>query len=656
MKLVTPLLAALGFLSVTLPVAAVSPAPYQPIPGVSPEPMAERAGLGSKEDLEAFLDGVMLAQMRAQNTAGAIITVVKDGEIVLAKGYGYADVEKGIPVDPDRTLFRPGSVSKIFTWTALMQLVEQGKVGLDDDVNKYLTQFQIPDTYPGQPITVRHLLTHTEGMEDGGFGYLIVKSAEQLEDPAETLAKHLPARVRAPASGDFSNGDMSSYSNWGTSLAGLIVANVSGMSYEDYIDEFILKPLDMGNSTARQPLPAELAPNMSVGYTYEAAQFKPHDFEYINFAAAGSMSATAVDMGKFMIAHLQKGAYGDQRILREDTATLMQARALSLNPHTNGACLGFYENHVNGRRLIVHGGDTMYFHSEMNLLPAENVGIFVSLNSAASFPFPARSHLLREFMNRYFPAQLPAVEPPADFAERAAKYAGSYRIIRHSYTSFEKLFALGSVATVSPTDRNTLLLNFGPYTFDLVEVAPDVFRHARQDDMVAFSIGEDGKASYLLNPLSLPNHTAYRIGAHETPMALGLMAGFAILCFVVAVVSALRNWRQDGRSLDTGPRRARRWAALTAAVHIAFLGYLGYLVMLISKDPFGEFLGGLKIALVLPLAALALTVPLLWFLQRAWREGWWSLYGRMQFSIIVAGMLTAAWLLHYSNLIGWQIG
>jgi CubicO group peptidase (beta-lactamase class C family) len=650
-----------GVLFLLLPIAAASAAQaaedafaYRTIPGISPEPIVEGAGLKTPEDLEAFLDGVMIAQLRAQHTAGLVVSVVKDGKLFFAKGYGYADVENRVPVDAEKTLFRPGSVSKIFTFTALMQLVEQGKVKLDDDVNQYITQFKIPDTYPGKPITIKNLLTHTEGMEDGGLGYLFVKDASGLEPLAETLGKHIPHRVREPAGGDFTNGDMASYSNWGTSLAGLIVANVSGMSYDDYIDKFILAPLGMTQSTSRQPLPATLAPHMSNGYKYEAAQFKKKEFEYVNFSPAGSMSASGTDMAKFMIAHLQKGAYGDGRILKEETAALMQSRALSPNPHLNGACLGFYENHVNGRRIVVHAGDTGAFHSEMNLLPAEGVGIFVSVNTGPTLGFSARNDLLHAFMDRYYPAKLPQVKAPEDFKERVAHYAGSYRIIRHSYTTLEKMFSILSALKIGPTDHNTLVMSFGPYAMELVEVGPNLFRRVDQDDTVAFSTDATGDATSVLNPLSLPNHPAYRIAWYETPVFLMLTAAFALLCFVVALVSALRHWKVD-RAAEPNARRARRLAALVATLQLIFLAFLGVTAAILIGDPFSGLPGIMLVALALPLILVPLTLVLLFYVGLAWKNGWWSRYGRFQYTLIALGCTAFLVLLNYANLVGYKL-
>ncbi|HEY7698254.1 MAG TPA: serine hydrolase domain-containing protein, partial [Vicinamibacteria bacterium] len=205
----------------------------------------------SREELEAFLDGAIASQMRSYHVASATVSVVKDGELYFAKGYGWADREKRTSVDPEKTLFRPGSISKLFTWTSVMQLVERGKIDLDADVNTYLKDFKIPDTFPGKPVTMKHLLTHTPGFEDGALGYLLIKDEHQLVPLSASLAAHVPWRVRPPWT-------YSSYSNYGAALAGLIVANVSGMPFEEYVEKNIFEPLGMSHSTFREPLPKAL--------------------------------------------------------------------------------------------------------------------------------------------------------------------------------------------------------------------------------------------------------------------------------------------------------------------------------------------------------------------------------------------------------------
>ena len=197
----------------------------------------------------------------------------------------------------------------------------------------------------------------------------------------------------------------------------------------------------MERSTFGEPLPESLAPRMSGGYTFEAGAFKRHGFEFIHAAGpAGSLSSTAADMARFMLAHLQDGALGEARILKPETAQLMHTRTMSPDPALNGHALGFYETCINGRRVIGHGGDTGFFHSVLSLLPESGLGLFASVNTGGQGGRTS-VELERAFFNHYFPAELPVVKPPADAAKRNARYAGSYRALRHSYTKFEKVFA-----------------------------------------------------------------------------------------------------------------------------------------------------------------------------------------------------------------------
>ena len=628
---------------------------YQPIPGASPEPAAPERALGDPEDLETFLDGVMAAHLKGNHLAGATVAVVKDGRPLLLKGYGYADVAKRIRVNAETTLFRPGSTSKLFTWTAIMQLVEQGKVDLDEDVNTYLTGLEVPDTF-AQPITIRNLLTHTEGMEDGGLGYLIERDPEELLPLNESLALHVPARVRPPTT-DFSDGSNASYSNWGTALAGLIVAEVSGTSFDDYVEKHIFEALGMSDSTFREPLPPALARRMATGYKFENGAFKPHEFELIsNFGPAGSLTSTAADMAKFMIAHLNGGAMGDTRILEAETAELMHRRAFSPNPHVNGSALGFYETHVNGRRLIGHGGDTLYFHSDLVLLPEENVGLFVSYNTSNGFgPAIARRDLVRAFMDRYFPAALPKLEPPAGFAERAARYAGSYRHNRHSYTRNEKVFALFSTTSVAPTEEGTLLIAnlLGPEATQWVEASPSVFRRIDGDETIAFLEGPDGSVTHVTTPLAFI--AAYKLSWYETPNFHYFVLGFGALCFVVAIVSAARHWKKD-RGAPGGARRARRLAASLGAVQLAFLAAAAASFASGIDELIFGFPWVFRVSLVLPVIAIPLTLGVLAFAASAWARRYWSVYGRIQYTVVAVAGAAYLWSLNFWNLVGFKFG
>ena len=322
----------------------------------------------TQEDANAWLDGYMPYALHTGDIAGAVVAIVKDGKVLTERGYGFSDVAKRTPVDPEKTLFRPGSVSKLLTWTAVMQLVEQGKIDLDADVNQYL-DFRIP-AFDGKPVTMRNIMQHTAGFEEQAKGIL----TDDPKSPSfESLLKAwTPNRVFPP-------GTTPSYSNYGASLAGYIVQRLSGEPFDAYIEKHIFAPLDMQYSSFRQPLPANLVPLMSKGYPRASEDPKP--YEIVGPAPAGSLAAPAPDMAHFMIAHLRNGEYQGQRILSTATAEQMHNSPLTVIPPLNRMELGFFETNINGREVIAHLGDTEYFHTSLHLFLAEGVGFYVSFNS-----------------------------------------------------------------------------------------------------------------------------------------------------------------------------------------------------------------------------------------------------------------------------------
>src|SRR6266699_6514225 len=329
------------------PLISLPSPPPAKVPSAAPQPSPPAAF--TKQDFEAFLDALIPSQLRTRNIAGAVVSVVKDGQVLFAKGYGYADFAAKKPVLADQTLFRPGSISKLFTATAVMQLVDQGKLDLDRDVNEYL-DFAIPKTYP-EPVTLRRLLTHTAGFEET-LKNLFVAHESDMKALRTYLVNQMPQRIFPP-------GKIPSYSNYGFSVAGYIVERVSGEKFERYIDNHILKPMRMTNSKFDQPLPPELAAQMSKGYLNAAK--KPRDFEFVQAAPAGSLSTTAADMTRFMLAFLQDGSVDGVAILKPETVRQMETRQFELHPMINGIGMNFMEYWLNPVRVIGHGGDTVYF-------------------------------------------------------------------------------------------------------------------------------------------------------------------------------------------------------------------------------------------------------------------------------------------------------
>ena len=348
--------------------------------------------------------------MEEYHLAGIMAVLVKDGQMLFQKGYGYSDLERQSPVDPAKTLFRIGSVTKLFTWTAILQLYEQGKLDLDADINRYL-DFQIPDTF-SEPITLKHLISHTAGFEQRAYEALTLTS-NQTPPLGKFLATHLPARVYPP-------GQVSVYSDYGVDLAGYILERVSGMPYADYIEANILAPLQMTHTTSRQPLPAHLAAEMSTGYRSTPNGLQPIDFGLMNAQPSGAISSTAQDMARFMIAHLQGGSLcPDDRgnvnnpcgsILQAATEQLMQSGLWAPDPRMAGYTYGFMELHLNGQRILHQGGDAGGFHNLLMLLPDQNLGFFVSYNTTN--PDFSWINTLYDFINHAYPLE-PAENQPA---------------------------------------------------------------------------------------------------------------------------------------------------------------------------------------------------------------------------------------------------
>ncbi|MGZ8337363.1 MAG: serine hydrolase domain-containing protein [Allosphingosinicella sp.] len=397
--------------------AASTPAP-------TPASSADRL---TPADVNAWLDGFMPYALAEADVAGAVVTVVRNGEVVTERGFGYADVASRRPVDPQLTLFRPGSVSKLITWTAVMQQVEQGKIDLDADVNRYL-DFRIPE-YDGQPVTMRQIMTHTAGFEEQ-LKDLIGHDRAGVPPYDELLKRWVPPRIFAP-------GTTPAYSNYATSLAGYIVQRVSGENFDDYVERHIFAPLGMRNSSMRQPLPANMRAQMATGY--QRASGEPVPFEIVGPAPAGSLSSTGADMSRFMLAHLNGGELNGQRILSAETARQMHRTAAPGIGPLDRMLLGFFETNINGRNVIAHLGDTGAFHTSLHLFLDENTGLYASFNSGGEQGAVngVRIGLFEQFADRYFPAPHDTRRVPAETArEHAQLMAGNWTASRRADSTF----------------------------------------------------------------------------------------------------------------------------------------------------------------------------------------------------------------------------
>ena len=624
-------------------------------PGSNIPAAVSQQGPTNPTEIEAFLDELMQEEMEEHHIAGAVVSVVKDGRLFFAKGYGYANLEEGIPVDPEQTGFRIGSVTKLFTWTAVMQLVEQGKLDLDADINNYL-DFRIPDTYP-QPITMKNLLTHTDGFEDRFFEMLLAK-ADDSAPVREWLVSHMPARVRPP-------GDCAAYSNYGSALAGYIVGRVSGKPYEQYVKEHILDPLGMAHTATPSLITPDLLANQSVGYTYEDGAFHAFPFYTAQLAIVpeGAMIASAADMARFMIAHLQDGRYSDaniteSRILKEATAQQMRSTLFTHDPRLLGTAYGFFEFDDNGQRTIGHSGEAMPFNTLLLLLPDQDLGVFVSYNSEGGAEL-VNQHLglQRAFFDHYYPA--PAVEPlepPADFAERAGRFEGSYRMTRSSYTTLEKFAGFFGGVEIRNEGNGTLTFTTPWGEWQFVEVEPLCFRQVDAPFGIVFREDDRGHITHMFTDYT-PMFAFEKLDWYETTdFNMSLLLACVLIFFSmipVALVRFIRNRRLSG-DRKPAPRGARvaHWIILGICV-LSLLFVLGTVLWGNPAPLFGVSMI-YRIVLGLGVLSAVATVGGLVYMVLAWKNSYWGIVTRAYYTLVIVAAVAFVWFLNYWNLLGWR--
>jgi CubicO group peptidase (beta-lactamase class C family) len=585
----------------------------------------------TSDDLNAWLDGYLPYALHTGDIAGAVVAVVKDGKILTQRGYGYADVEKRTPVDPKLTLFRPGSVSKLVTWTAVMQLVEQGKIDLDADVNQYL-DFKIP-ARDGKPVTMRNLMQHVAGFEEQAKGIL---STGSNAPSFETLLKQwVPERVFAP-------GSTPAYSNYGASLAGYIVQRLSGESFADYVAKHIFVPLDMPHSTFRQPLPEALEPFMSKGY--RLASEPPQPFEIVGPAPAGALSSSGEDMAHFMIAHLQNGEYNGNRILSAQTSQIMHDSPLTMLPPLNRMELGFFETNVNGREVIAHLGDTEVFHTSLHLFLKENVGFYVSFNSLGKDDAAGglRGALFTDFADRYFPGDETTTRiDEKTAASHAALLTGNWVNSRGSQSNFIAALGLVGQTKVSLDSKGELVLPFlglNGKPRHWVETSAFVWKDRGSHERLAAKVVDGKVVRFSIDGLSpfmvFDRAPWYQNTAWLLPLLCASLAALALTAIVWPIAAIVR--RRYGAKLALGPAalRAYRASKIAAVLILAALGTWTLTLSLMLKNAdnlsakfdstvrFAQIFG--MIAFIGGFALMLWNLFVVWNSTRRWPAKLWS--------------------------------
>ncbi len=606
-------------------------------PTVAPGP-----ALSDPQEFEAWLDSFLASY----KPSGLAFVLVKDDRIFFQKGYGYADAQTQTPVVPETTIFPAASVSKVFTATAVMQLVEQGRLKLDEDINHYLTKFQLGHEF-AQPVTLHHLLTHTSGLDEHFLSALSPRN-EPLPDLGDYFARHIPPRVAPP-------GQRLNYSNHGLALAGYVVEAVSGEPFAEYVERHILLPLGMAHSSFRQPLPPALATDLA------RDKSRPRQAPFIIPYPAGSLATTASDMGRFIAAHLNGGSGNGARILQEQTIAQMHAQHFSPHESMPVVAYGFFESYANGQHALFHTGDGGA-HSLLYLLPEKRIGFYIVFYGSDSQAAVLRENLAQAFLDRYFPAEkfhLPA--PPTDFASRAAPYTGTYRMAGYSHTTVEKLGGLPQQVSVRDNGDGTLQASAGgDLTARLAEVGPALFRSDEGGYFAFQPTGDGRKQRLIVSGGTSDPFTAERIAWWENGwLHLALMLAGGLL-FVARIMVTPFGWtraRWRKTAAESAPTAARwAWAWSGAVSWLIILTLPLMLLWLVTRTPGPVYAmpwaGKLALAMLTAAAVLGLALPL--WAARAWQQGYWTVKTRMFFSLLaLAGGLSAPFL-YYWNLLGWH--
>jgi CubicO group peptidase (beta-lactamase class C family) len=642
------------FICAVLLISALAPPRAVALPEGPGEPTSHAL---TADDLHSWLDGFLPVALLQGDVAGAVVVVVKNGETLAQVAYGYSDVSAGKPMDAEHTFFRVGSVSKLFTWTAVMQLVEQGKLDLDTDVNKYL-DFEIPPR-DGQPITLRNIMTHTAGFEERLTG-LIGVEGDRVAPLGEFVQAYIPARIFPP-------GTTPAYSNYATAVAGYIVARVSGEAFDDYLDRHLFGPLQMQDSTFRQPLPERFEAGLSKAYAVAALPAKP--IEIVGPAPAGSLTTTGANMAHFMVAHLQNGRYGETQILKPETAAYMHTTALTILPKLNRMLLGFYEDDYDGHRVIAHGGDTQWFHSDLHLFIDEGVGLFVAFNSVGKDGAVQgiRSTLFHEFTDRYFPGA--TAEGSVDkqtAAEHTRMIAGGYTVSRRFETNFMSLLYLFSETKVSENPDGTLSVSAVVSPSGVPgkwrEIAPFVWREEGGKELLSGKV-VDGRVTRFsfgeVSAVEMYDRTAWsKSPGWLLPLVIGALVALSLNSLAWPLSALTRRHYRVSYGMSGRAATAHRLVRIACvAVAVVFLGWITVIFTLVSALDLISKLGGL-IALLRILSPFAFVGGAALGLWGAWvvcngQRRWFT---KLWAGLLAASFLVLLWSALVFHLISFHSG
>ncbi len=551
-----------------------------------------------------FLDGVFISQMKEHNIAGVTFSAFSADTLDMTRSWGYSHVEVSRKVD-ENTGFMIGSVSKLFVWVAIMQLVEQGKIDLNKPVNHYLESFKLPETM--EPVTMKHIMTHTTGFEDRF--HLFTTEYELLPELETYLVENLPLQIFEP-------GTTPAYSNYAVALAGYVIEQISGMPFNDYVEQHIFLPLKMDNTTFRQPADYSISEAKSRGYLFKEGRYVHPYEEYVLPAPAGAAVSTAADMLKFMKALLQCEEEEENReengkILKNETIGQMLSLLYTPHPMADGMAHGFMRMQYHGKEIFWHGGDTYLFSTAFVLVPEMQTGIFFSINTGQTgFQYHNQFLLILDYLN----GNKQALKSNKR-VNGMNHYAGKYKSSRRIESDYLKIFSRLMTVRVSGGPDGLLV--------DLGDGEPELYRPYQEDVFVSdfkkliFTRDEDGKINELIFSF-LPIMVFHKISFREN-------ASLNLVLLIVVLLIGLRNilipmWRFLKGDLRS--RELYRWFLFFSGLAIWLFAILFMTTFDGVESVIFEQPSALRLILLLPLGSLVFFViaMLFWFQRGIWRR------------------------------------
>jgi CubicO group peptidase (beta-lactamase class C family) len=641
-----------------LPLLVHAQVPVVPVGPPSPSQRADgKTGVPGQHaleaaDLESFFDGIVPLQLERSDVAGASVMVMQNGQVLLRKGYGYSDLKNKKPVDPAASVFRLASISKLFTWVSVMQLVEQGRLDLDTDVNRYL-DFQIRPAF-SRPVTLRNLMTHTGGFEEV-IRNIIVTDPKQAATLRDYLIGNQPQRLFPP-------GSIPAYSNYGVGIAGYIVQRVSGQPFEQYVEQHIFTPLKMEHSTFYQPPPTLLRKLPSEGYPTDTEK-TPIGFEIFNPVSAGGVSSTAGDMGRFGQALLNGGELDGNRILKPETLQAMWTPQFRANEQMPPLCMGFYETWRNGLHWIGHEGDLVAFHSLFMVEPQNKLVLFISYNSTGSED-KSRPEIIDMFTDRYFPghAKQSFVALPRN---ELTPIEGIYRSTRREDSTRLKLFSLFQQRIARVDKMGVLHLSnvrdLRDHPIKWKPIGKDLWQEV-DGQQRAFAI-RDATNRVVRLAYDLPGVQSQRVPwcEHKRPV-LTALAGALLVLLAVLLSPVVRQARRTflGHRLMPSPQPGTQWLPVTTQVAalvwvILFATLCTALIALGGDDTMPPTSAWDKYFVLMNFVtvfALGLSLFVVFSAVRTWGRSKLRRITRVKFAVVAIACVYLSWFSLHWHLLG----